>query len=99
LLAVLLSFPTRRSSDLGFGLSYTTFEYQNLQISKSSINASEEITISVEVKNTGNRAGKEVVQLYTSDLYASVTPDMQRLRGFEKISLQPGETKTVEFKI
>lgn len=83
----------------GHGLSYTTFEYTGLQVSKNAISADEELTIAVEVKNTGKKEGKEVVQLYISDLYASITPDVRRLRGFEKIALKPGETKKVEFKI
>ncbi|RAV98335.1 glycoside hydrolase family 3 N-terminal domain-containing protein [Pseudochryseolinea flava] len=83
----------------GFGLSYTTFEYSNLRVSKTSINASEELTITVNVKNTGTVEGKEAVQLYISDKYASVTPDMKRLRGFEKINLKAGESRDVVFKI
>jgi beta-glucosidase len=85
----------------GFGLSYTTFEYSNLKINKTQLplNSNEEIEISIEVKNTGNREGKEVVQLYSSDLYASLIPDVRRLRRFEKITLKPGETKTVTFRL
>ena len=83
----------------GFGLSYTTFAYENLKLNASSVSASEPLTISVEVKNTGDREGKEVVQLFISDLYASVTPDVKRLRGFEKVNLKPGETKEVSFTI
>jgi beta-glucosidase len=85
----------------GFGLSYTTFEYANLKISKAQLplGSEEEVEISVEVKNTGARAGKEVVQLYSSDLYASLIPDVKRLRRFEKIALDPGETKTVTFRL
>jgi beta-glucosidase len=85
----------------GFGLSYTTFEYSNLKISKASLplGSDEKIEISIDVKNTGARAGKEVVQLYSSDLYASLIPDVKRLRRFEKIALNPGEIKTVTFTI
>ena len=83
----------------GFGLSYTTFEYNNLQLSKTELTGNEKLVISVDVTNTGKIAGKEVVQLYTSDLVASITPDVKRLRRFEKISLQPGETKKVQFTI
>ncbi len=83
----------------GFGLSYTTFEYSDLKINKETFTASEEIELSVTVKNTGKMDGKEVVQLYVSDMYASITPDMKRLRGFEKIDLKAGESKTVTFKI
>jgi beta-glucosidase len=83
----------------GFGLSYTTFEYSELAVSKNSISPNENITISVTVKNTGKVEGKEVVQLFVSDLYASITPDVKRLRGFDKISLKPGESRKVEFAI
>ena len=83
----------------GFGLSYTTFEYSNIQIDKSSFSPGDTATIKVTVKNTGSREGKEVVQLYISDLVASLTPDVKRLRGFEKINLQLGESKTVTFKL
>lgn len=83
----------------GFGLSYTKFSYSNLTVDKSSFDADETATISVTVKNTGNKTGKEVVQLFISDLIASLTPDVKRLRGFEKVSLNPGESKTVSFKV
>lgn len=85
--------------DFGFGLSYTTFEYTNLTLSKTSVSANDSITVTVNVKNTGNRAGKEVVQLFVSDLVASLSPDTKRLRGFEKIALQPNEVKQVSFTI
>jgi len=83
----------------GFGLSYTGFSYSNLTINKNSFDAGETATISVTVANTGNREGKEVVQLFISDLVASLTPDVKRLRGFEKVDLKPGESKTVTFNI
>ncbi|MGM0566025.1 MAG: glycoside hydrolase family 3 N-terminal domain-containing protein [Bacteroidota bacterium] len=83
----------------GFGLSYTEFEYDNLSISKQKISKDESITISVEVTNTGDIAGKEVVQLYVTDNYATVTPSVKRLRGFDKINLAPGETQTVNFSL
>lgn len=85
--------------EFGFGLSYTTFAYSNLKLSANSISANDELTVSVDVKNMGNREGKEVVDLYLSDLYASITPDVKRLKGFEKISLKPGEIRTVTFKL
>ncbi len=85
--------------DFGFGLSYTTFEYSNLQLSAESMASDGNITISVDVTNTGKRTGKEVVQLYISDLVASITPAVKRLRGFEKIELNEGEKKSVSFKI
>jgi len=83
----------------GFGLSYTTYEYSNLRVDKTEFNAEDLLTIKVDVKNTGNRAGKEPVLLYTSDLVASIVPDNRRLRDFTKIALPPGETKTVTFQL
>ena len=85
--------------EFGFGLSYATFAYSDLEVSKNNFSGKEELTVSVKVKNTGKVTGKEVVQLYSSDLYASISPDMKRLRAFEKIELQPGEAKTVSFTI
>ena len=83
----------------GFGLSYTTFEYSHLDIDKKTFSPNETATINVTVKNTGSRDGKEVVQLFTSDLVASLTPDVSRLRAFEKLDLKAGESKTVTFKL
>lgn len=85
----------------GYGLSYTTFAYSNIKLDKSQLplSSNEEVTVSVDVKNTGSRDGKEVVQLYTSDLVASLVPDVKRLRRFEKVALKAGETKTVTFKL
>ena len=83
----------------GYGLSYTTFEYSNLRVDKSSFTADDVLTVSVDVKNTGNRVGKEAVLLYTSDLVASIVPDNKRLRDFTKVELQPGETQTITFKL
>ena len=83
----------------GYGLSYTTYEYANLKVDKTQFTADDVLTVSVDVKNTGNRAGKESVLLYSSDLVASLTPDNRRLRQFTKIELQPGETKTITFKL
>jgi beta-glucosidase len=83
----------------GFGLSYTSFSYSNLTINKNNFDAGETATISVTVANTGNKQGKEVVQLFISDLIASLTPDVKRLRGFEKVDLKPGESKTITFSI
>ena len=82
----------------GEGLSYTTFEFTDLTIDKKSINKTGIINVEVKVVNTGKRIGKEVVELYTSDLYATdITPDVKRLRKFKKIELEPGETRTVSF--
>lgn len=83
----------------GFGLSYTTFEYSNLQLSSTELSTNGTLTVTVTVTNSGNRDGKEAVQLYTSDLYASITPDVKRLRGFEKIDLKAGESKQVSFTL
>ena len=83
----------------GFGLSYTTFEYSNLRVDKSDFTADDHLTISVDVKNTGEVEGLHSVLLYSTDLVASITPDAYRVRGFDKISLKPGETKTVQFTI
>ncbi|TKC61513.1 beta-glucosidase [Pedobacter hiemivivus] len=81
----------------GYGLSYTTFEFSNLQISKTEIHQQADIQISVDVKNTGTRKGDEVVQLYLKDLVSSVTTYESVLRGFDRVSLAPGETKTLKF--
>ena len=83
----------------GFCLSYTTYEYSNLKVDKSQFTAADVLTVSVDVKNTGAKAGKEAVLLYSSDLIASVVPDNKRLRDFTKIELQPGERKTVTFQL
>ncbi len=83
----------------GYGLSYTTFEYSNLKVDKASFTSDDILTVSVDVKNTGSRAGKEAVLLYSSDLVASIVPDNKRLRDFTKIELQPGEQKTVTFQL
>ena len=83
----------------GFGLSYTTFEYSNLQVDKNQFTKDDILTVSVDVTNTGQRAGKESVLLYSSDLVASMVPDGRRLRQFDKIELQPGEKRTVTFKL
>ncbi|HCM21910.1 MAG TPA: beta-glucosidase, partial [Porphyromonadaceae bacterium] len=79
----------------GFGLSYTTFEYSNLSVDKKEVVSGDSITVSVDIKNTGEVEGKEAVLLFSSDLVASISPDVRRLRAFEKISLQAGETKRV----
>ncbi|MGN0258639.1 MAG: glycoside hydrolase family 3 N-terminal domain-containing protein, partial [Bacteroides sp.] len=83
----------------GYGLSYTTYAYSNLRADKVQFTADDVITFTVDVKNTGSVAGKESVLLFSSDLVASLTPDNRRLRNFEKIALQPGETKTVTLKL
>ena len=83
----------------GFGLSYTTYKYANLKLDKTTFNADDELTFTVDVTNTGKIAGKESVLLFSKDLVASSTPDNIRLRNFDKISLEPGETKTVTLKL
>jgi beta-glucosidase len=85
--------------EFGAGLSYTTFSYSNLHLSKSELKAGEMISVSIDVKNTGSLDGKESVLLYTSQMYASISPDFKRLRAYDKINLKAGETKTVTFKI
>ena len=83
----------------GHGLSYTSYQYSNLKVSKSDFRHGDIIKVSVDVKNTGKVAGKESVLLFSSDLVASMVPDGRRLRAFDKIELQPGETKTVTFNL
>ena len=83
----------------GYGLSYTTYEYSNLTVDKAQFTADDTLTVSVDVRNTGSRAGKEAVLLYSSDLIASIVPDNKRLRDFTKIELLPGESKTVTFQL
>lgn len=83
----------------GYGLSYTSYKYSNLKVSQSDFCHGDIIKVSVDVKNTGKVAGKESVLLFSSDLIASVVPDGRRLRAFDKVELQPGETKTVTFEL
>jgi beta-glucosidase len=83
----------------GFGLSYTTYEYSGLSLSKPSINKSEDLKVSVTVKNTGRRAGQEVVQLYIRDVAASRVRPIKELKGFKKVSLNSGESKVVTFTL
>jgi beta-glucosidase len=83
----------------GFGLSYTTFCFSNLQLERSLISVDGSTSVSVDVKNTGKRSGDEVVQMYIRDMISSVTRPMKELRGFAKVHLHPGETKTVTIPI
>jgi beta-glucosidase len=83
----------------GYGLSYTSFEYSDLQVDKKQIKDDETITVSVKIKNTGSIAGKEVVQLYVKDVDSTMPRPEKELKGFEKVSLQPGEEKTVTFEL
>ncbi|SFU47452.1 beta-glucosidase [Pustulibacterium marinum] len=83
----------------GYGLSYTTFEYSNLNVSKTNFNVEDTIEVTFNLKNTGNYAGKEVAQLYIRDLFASVTRPVKELKGFELVSLNAGETKKITLKL
>jgi len=91
--------PTGWEFPFGHGLSYTQFAYSDLKLSADSMPRTGSITVSVKVRNTGTRAGKEVVQLYVSDLYRQVSPPNKELKGFQKIELAPGEERTVEFTL
>ncbi len=94
-----LDVPNTPLFSFGYGLSYTSFEYKNLSLNKSTMTANDEITVSVEVSNTGDFDGEEVVQLYVRDLVATVTPPLRLLKGFEKVFIKKGETKKVEFQL
>ncbi len=83
----------------GWGLSYTTFEYSDIQLSSSTLKGDGNLTASITVKNTGVKDGKHTIELYTHDLYASITPNMKRLRAFKKILLKAGESQTVTFTL
>ena len=91
--------PFRPQFEFGFGLSYTSFVYSDLRLSSKSISSNGEITVSVKITNTGNRAGKETAILYLRDEYASITPNGKRVKRFAKIYLEPKESKTVTFKL
>jgi beta-glucosidase len=94
-----LDLPWTPQFPFGYGLSYTTFAYSNLRLSSSSIRAGEPVTVSVDVRNSGDRAGDEVVQLYLRDSVASVEEPIKSLRGARRVTLQPGEMRTVVFKL
>jgi beta-glucosidase len=94
-----LDSPNSPLFPFGYGLTYTTFVYSDVKVSSTSIKNNESITVSVDVENTGKRAGEEVVQLYLRDDFATVTRPVKELKGFKKISLNPGEKKTIEFTI
>ena len=83
----------------GFGLSYTSFEYSNLHVEPAEIRPGGDARVTLAVKNTGDRAGVETVQLYVHEEYAPVSIPVKQLRGFERVALQPGETKTVTMKL
>jgi beta-glucosidase len=85
--------------EFGSGLSYTTFSYSDLHVAPATASGSQTVRVDVTVKNTGSRAGKEVVQLYLNERVASVTPPLKRLKRFAKVSLQPGESRQVSFEL
>lgn len=86
--------------EFGFGLSYTSFEYSNLRLSSPVLKGGRDhLTVSIDVSNTGKRTGVETVELYTHDLYASITPPLKRLRAFQRVALAPGERKTATFQL
>ena len=85
--------------DFGFGLSYTAFEYSNMQITNKTLSTENKLLVSVDITNTGKMKGKEVVQLYVRDHFASISPSLRKLKRFTKIELKPSEKRTVEFTI
>ena len=85
--------------EFGQGLSYTTFGYSDLRLGKKSITGNDDLSVSVTVTNSGRRAGKEVVQVYVSDLVASLSPPGKRLKRFAKVYLEPGQSRTLTFKL
>ena len=94
-----VDMPSTPLYEFGYGLSYTEFEYSNLQITPKEIGVRGEVEISAKVKNTGDLKGAEVVQLYINDVISSTSKPVKELKGYEKIVLEPGETKTVTFKL
>jgi beta-glucosidase len=85
--------------EFGDGLSYTSFAYSNLRLGQKTITGNEELSVSVTITNSGRRAGMEVVQVYVSDLVASLSPAGKRLKRFAKIHLEPGQSRTLTFKL
>ncbi len=94
-----LDLPWTPLYPFGYGLSYTTFSYSNLRLSSARITAGDGVTVSVDVRNSGDRAGDEVVQLYVRDSVATVAEPVKSLKGVRRISLRPGETQTVTFRL
>jgi beta-glucosidase len=94
-----IDLPATPLYEFGYGLSYTKFEYSNLQITPKEIGKGGEVEIALDIKNTGDRQGDEVAQLYINDVFSSTSKPSKELKGYEKISLNPGETKTVKFKL
>ena len=85
--------------EFGFGLSYTRFEYSDLMVTSPAIGPAGQVTVSVRLKNVGDRAGDEVVQLYIRDMVSSVVTPLKQLNGFQRVTLQPGASRTVEFTL
>jgi beta-glucosidase len=83
----------------GYGLSYTTFEYSDLKVETPEVSPDGVLVVAVTIANSGDRAGDEIVQLYVRDLVGSVTRPVKELKGFQRISLQPGEAETVRFEV
>jgi beta-glucosidase len=83
----------------GFGLGYSTFEFSNLEVGKSSIAPGESVSVSVDVRNAGSRVADEVAQLYIHQRYGSAARPVRELKGFQRVTLQPGETRTIQFTL
>jgi len=94
-----LDIPNAPLYPFGFGLTYTTFEYSNLSLSTTMMRPSDKVVVSVNIKNTGKKAGTETVQLYIQDVVGSISRPVKELKGFNKVSLAPGESKIVKFEI
>ena len=94
-----IDMPVEPLFSFGYGLSYTTFAYSNLKILNQEVTDGEPVRVEVDVENTGQRAGVEIVQLYINDLYSSVTTPVKELKAFQRVSLEPGERKTVQLEI
>ncbi|MBP2832890.1 beta-glucosidase BglX [Aquimarina sp. U1-2] len=94
-----LDAPNEPAYAFGYGLSYTTFEYSDIRLSTENISENDTLTASINIKNTGQLAGVETVQLYIGDAVATVTRPIKELKGFQQVSLEPGETKSIDFKI
>jgi beta-glucosidase len=90
---------TSPAFDFGHGLSYTTFKLSNLKIQPKRVGRAGKVSIKVDIENTGNRSGEEVVQLYVNDIVASITRPVKELKGFKRVALEPAETRTVEFEL
>ena len=91
--------PIKPLYPFGYGLSYTNFEYSNIRVSKDKVTENDKIAVTVDVKNTGNYDGEEVVELYVKDVTASQTRPMKELKGFKKVFIKKGETETVSIEL